>query len=84
MNFPKIELTQDFILSQIKDVKYFYDETLTICVITTLSDFKVIGTSNVLNPLQYNRIKGMEIARQKATAILGDHCAYYLKTINSN
>lgn len=84
MKFPKIELTQDFILSQIKDVKYFYDGTLTICVITTLSDFKVIGSSNVMDPLQYDRVKGMEIARQKATTELGDHCVFYLKIINSN
>lgn len=84
MNFPRIELTQDFILSQIKDVKYFYDGTLTICVITTLSDFKLIGSSNVADPLRYDRIKGMEIAREKATIELGDYCVFYLKMINSN
>ena len=68
MNFPKIELTEEFVLSQIKDVKYFYDGTLTICVITTLSDFKIVESSNLVDPKRYDQIKGMEIARQKATS----------------
>ena len=84
MNIPKIELTQDFVLNQIKDVQYFFDGTLTICVITTLSNFKIVESSNVFDELKYDQVKGMEAAREKATAKLFEHCAYYLKAITSN
>lgn len=63
-------------LDQIKDVKYFYDEMLTICVITTLSGFKVIGTSSTIDPEKYSQITGMETARKKATDSLVEHVAY--------
>lgn len=84
MNVPNIELTEDFVLSQIKDVRYFYDGTLTICVITTLSNFKIIGSSYVFDEKKYDQIKGMEAARQKATSQLFEHVAYYLKAISNN
>lgn len=84
MNVPNIELTEDFVLSQIKDVRYFYDDTLTICVITTLSNFKIIGSSYVFDEKKYDQIKGMEAARQKATSQLFEHVAYYLKAISNN
>ena len=84
MNIPNIELTEDFVLSQIKDVRYFYDNTLTICVITTLSNFKIIGSSYVFDEKKYNQIKGMEVARQKATSQLFEHVAFYLKAISNN
>lgn len=84
MNIPNLDLTREFVLNQIKDVRYFYDGTLTICVITTLADFKIIGSSYVFDERKYNQIKGMEAARTKAEAALFEHCAYYLKVISSN
>lgn len=84
MNVPNIELNNEFVLSQIKDVRYFYDGTLTICVLTTLSNFKIVESSNVFDEKKYDQVRGMEAARQKATAKLFEHCAYYLKNITTN
>lgn len=84
MNIPNIDLTPEFVLSQIKDVKYFYDGTLTICVLTTISNFKIVGTSSVFDERKYCQIKGMEISRADATDQLFAHCAFHLKTISNN
>lgn len=84
MNLPQIDLNIDFVMAQIKDVKYFYDGMLTICVLTTISDFKIVGTSCAFDPRKYDQIIGMEAARQKATDALFEHCAFYLKTITNN
>ena len=84
MNVPNITLNEEFVLSQIKDVRYFYDDSLTICVITTLSGFKVTGESHCFNMERYDRVVGMESARAKATDKLFSHIAYYLKTISNN
>lgn len=64
---------------QIKDVKYFYDDSLTICVITTTNDFKVIGSSYTAYMSKYDRIKGMEFAYKHAFDKLIEICAFYFK-----
>ena len=33
---------QEYVMALIKDAKYFYDGTLTICIITTIDDFKIV------------------------------------------
>lgn len=84
MNIPNIDLTPDFVLAQIKDVKYFYDDLLTICVLTTISNYKIVGTSACFDPRKYCQIKGMEFAREDATQKLFEVCAFHLKTISNN
>lgn len=64
---------------QIADVKYFYDETLTICVMTMVNGFKVVGESNVIDSTKYDKLKGMQISRQKAYNKFIDILAYSLK-----
>lgn len=73
-------LTTEYVLSQIADVKYFYDDTLTICVLTTVSGFKLTGQSYVFDPLKYSRIIGMETAHKNAVDSLFELCAFHLKT----
>lgn len=84
MNIKSIEFNVDFALSQIKDVKYMYDDMLTICIITTLSDFKFVGTSSCFYREKYNQIIGMETAREKATQKLIEAVAFHAKTVNFN
>ncbi len=84
MNVPNIDLTPEFVMAQIKDSKYFYDGLLTICVITTLSDFKIVAHSFSFSEKRYDRAIGMSAAYDKAIAALFEHCAFYLKTINNN
>lgn len=64
---------------QVADVKYFFDDTLTICVMTMNNGFKVVGESNVIDPLRYDKMKGMEISREKALNKFIDILAYSLK-----
>lgn len=49
---------QEYVMALIKDAKYFYDGTLTICIITTIDDFKIVETSNVVNIDQYDKMRG--------------------------
>lgn len=84
MIVPKLELTEEFVLSQVNDVKYFYDDMLTICVMSTLSGFKIVGTSNCFSREKYSKELGMKYSREDATKKLFEHCAFYLLTINSN
>ena len=84
MNLPKFNLDVEFVESQIKDVKWFYDEMLTICVLTTLSGFKIVGTSCCHNPLNYSEIIGRSESHKKAVDKLFEHCSFYIKTISNN
>lgn len=84
MNVPSQVFNQEFVMSQIKDTKYFYDGTLTICVITTLSNFKIVEISNVVDETKYSKEKGRLTAYEKAISKLFDYCAFYVKTITSN
>lgn len=84
MNIPKFQLDKDFVLSQIKDTKFFYDDMLTICVVTTLSDFKIVSYSACHNPDNYSEIIGRETSYNKCIDKLFEHCSFYIKTISSN
>ena len=82
------DFNQEYVMALIKDAKYFYDGTLTICVITTIDDFKIVETSNVVNIDQYDKIRGRKIAYDKAVNKLFDYAAFLyknqLKKINQN
>lgn len=62
--------------NQIIDTKYIYDDLLTICIITTSNGYKVIGESNVVNHMLFDKVKGMEISYQKAFNKLVEVCAF--------
>ena len=52
--------------------------------VVNYTDFKIVESSNLVDPKRYDQIKGMEIARQKATSKLYDYCAFYLKIVTQN
>lgn len=83
MNLPKINLIE-FSESQIKDVKYFYDELLTICVITTISNHKCIGKSCAFDPDKYDKMLGQQYAYKDAFDNLVESCSFHIRTITSN
>lgn len=66
--------------SNIKDVKYIYDGTLTIAILTTLNDFKFVGQSHVVDINKYDQATGMKYAYQDAFKKLVEVCAYNLKS----
>jgi len=50
---------------------------LTICVLTLLSGFKVVGTSSTIDPDAYDEALGQEIAKKRAIDQVWAHEAYY-------
>lgn len=64
---------------QISDTKYIFENTLTLCILTTVNGFKVVGESNVIDPKKYDKLKGMETSRMKAFNKLVDILAYSFK-----
>ena len=57
---------------------YYYDDTLTICVLTVRNGFKVIGESACVDPANYNKALGDDYARQDAMRKLWPLEAYLL------
>jgi hypothetical protein len=45
---------------------YFYDELLTIAVVTLANGFKVVGTSACASPENFNEVYGQKLAREDA------------------
>lgn len=59
-------VTMQLILSKIAKEVFFFDETLTICVLTLNNGFKVTGESACASPENFNEELGKKIARDNA------------------
>jgi hypothetical protein len=76
-DIPRVTETQ--IDAAIARSTYFYDETLTICVITLVNGFKVVGESACAHPALYNQAVGEKIAFQHARNQLWKVMGYALR-----
>jgi N4 Gp49/Sf6 Gp66 family protein len=65
-----MKVEQSDIDKRIKQTKYYYDETLTIAIITLDNGFKVVGESACVDPANYNRDLGETLARSRAVSKL--------------
>ena len=65
--------------AQVKDVSFFRDGTLTICVITTHNGFKLVGESACAHPDLYNEEIGKKLARAQALQKLWPLLGYQLR-----
>jgi hypothetical protein len=61
-----MKLTPAYIESQVLNADYAYDGTHTTCTITTRHGSKHTGTSACLDPANYDRAIGEQIARKNA------------------
>lgn len=59
-------VTFDYLKSRIKDVRFFYDGTLTIAVAEHVNGFKAVGTSACADPALYDKAYGDEKAKEAA------------------
>jgi len=59
-------ITLDDITALIVDTKFFYDETLTICILKLRNGFKIVGESACVDPVNYNKELGEKFAREDA------------------
>lgn len=77
MSVNNFESFNEFALSQIKDTKWFYDDLLTICVITTLNDFKIVDQACAISKDEYEKTTGRQLSYNKALNKLFNHTAIY-------
>lgn len=77
----KTRLTPDDIEALIDDVEFFQPEgsTLTICVLTLTNGCSVVGTSNVIDPINYVSDLGKSAARANAADKIWELEGYALK-----
>lgn len=59
-------ITIESIRANVAKTEYFYSDTLTICVMTHLNGFKVIGESACADPANYNKELGDKLAAADA------------------
>jgi len=59
-------VTEDSIKDRISTVRYFYDGTLTVAVLTMVNGFKVVGKSAAASPENYDKDIGETYAFKDA------------------
>ena len=60
------KITLQELEDKVVEVRYFYWDTLTICVVEVENGYKVVGTSACADPQEYNQELGMELAYKDA------------------
>jgi hypothetical protein len=60
------KVTKEWIDANVRTVKFFRDDTLTIAVVTLTNGFKVIGESACMNPADFDAELGMKLAVDRA------------------
>lgn len=74
---PRVTLDQ--VIGNILSERYFYDGTLTICVITLKNGFKLIGESACADPKMYKKDIGDRLAYEDAKRKIWSLMGYALK-----
>ncbi len=77
-NLPRVK--PEDLEAQVKDVSYFRDGTLTVCVVTTQNGFKLVGESACAHPDLYNEELGQKLARENAMRKLWPLMGYELRS----
>lgn len=73
------KLTEEHIVSRINEVRYIYDGTLTVCVLTLRNGFRVVGTSACVDPSIHDRETGERLALEQAKDRVWEMEGYLLK-----
>ncbi len=75
------KVTEDYIESRIKEVRYIKDQssTVTVCAITMVNGFSAIGYSACVDPKNFDEDKGKSIAYENAFNQLWPLEGYLLK-----
>lgn len=73
-------VTKEDLDASIKSEKYFYTDTLTICVLTLQNGFTVTGESACADPANYNKEIGDRLAKGNASNKIWSLLGFELKT----
>lgn len=74
------KLTPDMIDALVADVSYSRHGTLTVCVLDLANGAQVTGTSNVIDPTNYDAIMGEKVAFENAKGKIWELEGYAMKT----
>jgi hypothetical protein len=74
------KLTPEDIDALVQSVAYHREHTLTVAVVYLSNGAQVVGTSNVLHPLNFNEDKGRAYALEDAKSKLWELEGYAIKT----
>lgn len=74
-----MKLTFADLEDKVCEVRYFYWDTLTVCVIEVENGYKLVGTSACADPAEYNKELGDEIAYKDAVTKLWPLEGYLLR-----
>lgn len=78
------DLTIQVVESHIQSERFFYDEQLTICVLTLIGGYKVVGQSYIFNSENYDKVEGMQRAKNDAIKNVFELVAFKIKTQSVN
>ncbi len=73
------KLTPDIIDGLVKEHRFFQDEALTICVVTTITGFKVVGKSSPIDPKNFDIALGQKYSYEDAISQLWELEGYKRK-----
>lgn len=76
-----MRLTRQYLEEQVKAVDYTYNGQFTICTITTVSGTKLVGTSGVLDPANYDKQIGEVVAHENAVNQLWQLEGYFFQKL---
>lgn len=76
-----MRLTRQYLEEQVKAVDYTYNGKFTICTITTVSGTKLVGTSGVLDPANYDKQIGEVVAHENAVNQLWQLEGYFFQKL---
>lgn len=76
-----MRITPEYIESLVESVEYSYNDTLTIATVTTKSGTKLVGHSACLDPANYDKATGEQIARKNAVEQLWALEGYFIRKL---
>lgn len=76
-----MKLTREYLDKQVQAVDYTYNGLFTICTITTVSGTKLVGTSGVLDPDNYDKAIGEKVAYENAVNQLWQLEGYFFSKL---
>lgn len=75
-----MKMTPEYIEDLCEGHRFFYSGTLTICVLTLTNGATITGTSNVIDPANYDAELGEKVALSNAKEKIWELEGYALKT----
>jgi hypothetical protein len=70
------KLTKEYIESLVIGTKYFYTKKTTVCILTPVNGFEILGKAGTIDPKNFDKVIGEKIAYDNAITQLWAHEGY--------